>query len=303
MVTGGAGFIGSHVARALKEEGHEVLVVDDLSFGKRENIPEIDLEVVDIRDEKIHGIFRDFSPHYVFHLAAQIDVRRSLREPEVDAAINILGTLNLIKASISTGAEKFIFASTGGAIYGAVENATEKSPPRPECPYGVAKLTCEHYLRNFYLWEGLPFTALRLANVYGPRQEPRGEAGVVAIFSLHIKENKRPKLFGYGKLIRDYVYVEDVVRAFILSMEKGDGEIINIGTGKKTTNGELWELMKKLSGTQLEPILEEKKKGEIDFYSLSIEKAKRVLGWEPQYSLEEGLKKTLEYFGVCTRVQ
>ncbi|RKZ21292.1 UDP-glucose 4-epimerase, partial [bacterium] len=251
----------------------------------------------------VSDVFRQEKPDAVIHLAAQVSVPASVKDPVGDMEINIKGTIRILEACVKHGVKKVIFSSTGGAIYGAVENATEKSPPRPECPYGVAKLTCEHYLRNFYLWEGLPFTALRLANVYGPRQEPRGEAGVVAIFSHHIKESKRPKLFGYGKLIRDYVYVEDVVRAFILSMEKGDGEIINIGTGKKTTNGELWELMKKLSGTQLEPILEEKKKGEIDFYSLSIEKAKRVLGWEPQYSLEEGLKRTLAYFGVCTRVQ
>ncbi|MEO0293799.1 MAG: NAD-dependent epimerase/dehydratase family protein [candidate division WOR-3 bacterium] len=297
VVTGGAGFIGSHLVDRLISMGFKVLVIDNLLSGSEKNLnKEAEFVKKDICDLDIDSLIKKYSPSFIFHLAAQIDVRKSLRDPMWDEFINIRGTLNLLEASIVAKVRKFIFASTGGAIYGDAKYASEQLTPKPLSPYGVAKLTCEHYLRIYYMWKGLAFTSLRYGNVYGPRQDPYGEAGVVAIFCNQLIKGENPVLYGYGSMVRDYIYVWDVVEANILSMDKGDGEIYNIGTGKPTTVLELFSILKEISGKDVEPKLAPARKGEIQEIYLNSEKAKNELKWEAKVNLSKGLKKTFDWF-------
>lgn len=297
IVTGGAGFIGSHLVDRLISENFDVIIIDNLSTGKRENInSKAEFIHKDIRDEDISSIIKSYTPDYIFHLAAQIDVRKSLKEPLWDENINIQGTLNLLNAASLAKVKKFIFASTGGAIYGEVENAAEERIPRPLSPYGVAKLTCEHYLRVYSKWRGLSFTALRYGNVYGPRQDPLGEAGVVGIFCKHLILGGGLVLYGYGEMIRDYVFVSDVVEANIKAVERGDGEIYNIGTGKATSVKELFNILKDISGGNIEPDYREAREGEIHEIWLNITKASKELDWEPKVPLKEGLSLAYKWF-------
>ncbi|MFA5927770.1 MAG: NAD-dependent epimerase/dehydratase family protein, partial [Candidatus Margulisiibacteriota bacterium] len=239
LVTGGAGFIGSHIVDALVKEGHKVVVFDDLSTGFKRNInPEASFIEASVRDSgKIKEVFAKEQIEYVVHLAAQIDVRKSTDDPVYDAETNILGALNIVKTAVESNVKKFIYISTGGALYGEPKYlpADEGHPIHPLCPYGISKYTLEHYL-YYYAWEKkLNYTVLRLPNVYGPRQNPEGEAGVVAIFINALLAGKTPILFGFGKATRDYVYVGDVVRAVISAITKGDGETINLGWGKEVS--------------------------------------------------------------------
>ncbi|AIY87782.1 MULTISPECIES: SDR family oxidoreductase [unclassified Thermotoga] len=301
LVTGGAGFIGSHVVDKLIENGYGVIVVDNLSSGKVENLNRNALFYEQsIEDEEMmERIFSLHRPEYVFHLAAQASVAISVREPARDAKTNIIGSLVLLEKSIKYGVKKFIFSSTGGAIYGEnvkVFPTPETETPHPISPYGIAKYSTEMYLEFFAREYGLKYTVLRYANVYGPRQDPYGEAGVVAIFTERMLRGEEVHIFGDGEYVRDYVYVDDVVRANLLAMEKGDNEVFNIGTGRGTTVNQLFKLLKEITGYDKEPVYKPPRKGDVRKSILDYTKAKEKLGWEPKVSLEEGLKLTVEYF-------
>jgi len=300
LVTGGAGFIGSHIVDKLIEKGFEVFIIDNLSTGKRENINEKAKFVCgDINDERLlNNLFKENNFSYIFHLAAQISVSNSVREPVKDAQVNIIGSLKLIKKSIESGVKKIIFSSTGGAIYGEAETfpTTEEVFPKPVSPYAIAKFSVENYLRFAKREFGLNYTILRYSNVYGPRQDPCGEAGVVAIFSSRMLQNKNTIIFGDGKYIRDYVFVSDVAQANIKAMENGDGRIFNISTAKGTSVIELFQILKELTGYRKAPFYKPEREGDVRKSVLSYEKAKRELKWEPKINIDEGLKSTVEWF-------
>ncbi|SHH31668.1 SDR family NAD(P)-dependent oxidoreductase [Thermosipho atlanticus] len=301
LVTGGAGFIGSHLVDRLIELGLEVVVVDNLSKGKKENVNKnAQLIVTDIRDEKsIENIFKEYSFDYVFHLAAQASVSASVKNPVEDADINIVGSLILIKNSIKYGVKKLIFSSTGGAIYGEevdVFPTPETICPFPISPYGIAKLSVEHYLRFAKKEFGLNYTVLRYANVYGPRQDPYGEAGVVAIFTSRMINGEDVIINGDGEYVRDYIYVSDVVDANLRAMKKGDGLEINIGTSRGTTVNQLFSYLKKITGYDKEPIYGPPRKGDIRMSLLCYTRANEELKWKPKIELEKGLRLTVEWF-------
>jgi len=299
LVTGGAGFIGSHLSDALLAAGHEVTIMDNLRTGKRENIPaEAKFVEMDICSAEVAKVFEKGQFDAIFHLAAQNDVRISVDKPEFDAQVNVLGSLNLLQNSLRTKVKKFIFASTGGAIYGEVEgdSATEEHPIRPEAPYGITKYTVEHYLRYFALLYKLETRALRFANVYGPRQDSTGEAGVVAIFCGIMLACRQPKIYGDGKSVRDYVYVEDVVQSFLRALESPPGEPVNIGTGVTTSPNDLFRELSALLGYAGEPEYAPDRPGEIQYSCLNATKAKKEIGWEPTVSIKEGLKRSAEWY-------
>ena len=299
LLTGGAGFIGSHVAEALLKRGHEVAVVDDFSTGKRENVPEgAILYEADVRTG-CAGIFEEFRPEALSHQAAQMDVRRSVREPDFDASVNVIGTVRLLQNCVEHGVERVVFASTGGAVYGEQLEfpAPEEHPQYPVSPYGVSKLAGERYLHYYAVQYGLPYRALRYANVYGPRQDPRGEAGVVAIFCGNLAVGRPSTINGTGEQTRDYVYVGDVARANVLALE---GEAppgpYNVGTGVETSVNELYELLRDAAGEDLPPEYGPARPGEQSRSSVDPSRAARALGWRPEVGLAEGLKETLRSF-------
>jgi len=302
LITGGAGFIGSNLADRLFMEGFSVCVVDNLSSGFLRNVQkEIKLYLADIRDtEIINKIFEIEKPDYVFHLAAQIDVRLSVKNPIFDAATNILGGINLLEESVKQSVKKFIYANTGGALYGEVPKeylpVKEEHPINPDCHYGVSKYTFENYLKLYNKLYGLNFTSLRYPNVYGEKQNPNGEAGVVAIFIGKILKGERPFIYGDGNQTRDYTYVGDIIDGTILSISRGNGGCYNLGTGKETSVNELYSIIKRVCKTDLEPIYAPKRIGEIERIALDSEKAKNELGWKAKTSLEDGISKTYEYF-------
>ena len=299
IVTGGAGFIGSWVADAFLNEGHKVLIIDDLSTGLEKNIPsESDFIQCDIRDyEKVNGIISDFKPDIINHHAAQIDVRKSVTNPMLDAEINIIGTLNLVESSMANNVRKFIFASTGGAIYGEPEviPANESTEPFPISPYGTSKYAIEKYLGYYNYVHGFDYVALRYANVYGPRQNPHGEAGVIAIFCSRILSKSPCTVFGDGEQTRDYVYVGDVARANLLSMKAPIGSY-NIGTGVETSVNALISELKKSSSRDFEVVYEDERPGEVQSISLGIAQAEKILGWKPDVKLSVGIQKTWDWF-------
>jgi UDP-glucose 4-epimerase len=300
LVTGGAGFIGSSLADRLISLGHEVSIIDNLSTGKKEHInPRARFHEMDISDDAVTRVFEAHAPQLVFHLAAQIDVRKSVQDPLYDARSNILGTINLLKESARSGVRKFIFSSSGGVLYGETpEPAIEEDPPKPISPYGVAKLAGEGYIRCFAEWNGLDYTILRYANVYGPRQDPKGEAGVVSIFMGQIASGEGSVLYGEGRLERDYVFVDDVVKANVSCIDKGTRETYNIGTGIATSVESLHMQIAAVMGRQNEKEYKPKRAGEIDRNVLSVEKAGRELAWKPSVDLNEGLKRTLSWFST-----
>lgn len=299
VVTGGAGFIGSWVADAFLEEGHEVLIIDDLSTGVEENLPTAAQFIkCDIRDfENLNKIISDFRPDVIDHHAAQIDVRKSVDDPMHDAGINIIGTLNLIESALEHDISKFIFASTGGAIYGEPEiiPADENTEPCPISPYGTSKYAVEKYLGYYNYVHGLDYVALRYANVYGPRQNPHGEAGVIAIFCNRILSNSPCTIFGDGSQTRDYVYVGDVARANILSLSAPVGSY-NIGTGVETSVNDLISELQKSSGRDFEVIHGDERPGEVQSISLEVTVAEETFGWSPSVDLAEGMKMTWDWF-------
>ena len=299
LLTGGAGFIGSHVSDILINNGHEVIVIDNLSSGKEENLnSKAVLYKEDIRDSVIKGIMERERPEAVIHHAAQVNVRNSVEDPLYDMDVNIGGTLNLLENSVRNGVKKFIFASTGGAIYGEQScfPADENHPTKPLSPYGITKLTCEKYLYYYHKTYGLNYVSLRYSNVYGPRQDPYGEAGVVAIFSQKMLAGDQPIINGSGEQTRDYVFVEDVARANILTLERDVFGEFNIGTGIETTVNSLFKEIKTLAESEVKSVYRKAKKGEQFRSVLDWSKAKRGLGWNPEVSLKEGLKQTLAFF-------
>lgn len=299
LVTGGAGFIGSHVADALIAAGHTVTIVDDLSTGFRENLPaQAEFHHLDIRDEGVAGLFWTNHFEAVFHLAAQMDVRRSVRDPLDDMQINIAGSLRLLELCRHHKVDRFIFASTGGAIYGEQEvfPAAEDHPARPLSPYGVAKLSIERYLYFYHHEFGLNGVALRYANVYGPRQNPHGEAGVVAIFCGKMIAGEQAYIWGDGLQTRDYVYVSDIARANIAMPALNGFHIINLGTGIETDVVTLFETINGLAGSRCRREHKPPAPGEQRRSSIDAGLANNLLGWEPKVGLDEGLAQTVEYF-------
>ncbi len=299
LVTGGAGFIGSHVVDGLIEDGHSVAVVDDLSTGKREHVDaQARFYKLDIRSPDLDEIFAQERPDLVTHHAAQADVRRSMADPCFDAEVNILGSLNLLECARKHSVKKLVYASTGGAVYGEplYLPCDENHPLNAVCPYGISKHTVEHYLYLYDQNYGLGYTILRYPNVYGPRQDPFGEAGVVAIFSRQMVRGEQVTINGSGEQERDFVYVADIVRANILAMDKGAGQIYNLGSGVGTSINQLFAMMKGVTGYGKEPIYGPPKPGETFKIYLDAEQARRELGWEPLIGLREGLERTVEFF-------
>lgn len=299
LVTGGAGFIASHVVDKYLDGGHDVAVIDNLSTGFRSNVnPRARFYEADICDVgTINEIFERECPEIVNHHAAQMDVRRSVEEPVFDASSNIIGSLNVILTSVKYNVRKFIYISTGGAVYGEPKYlpVDENHPINPESQYGVSKHTVEHYLHLYNLHSGLAYTVLRYPNVYGPRQNPKGEAGVIAIFIGQMLEGVVPKIFGNGEHVRDYVYVDDVVRANIVALNKGDNEIFNIGSGTGTTVNRLYSLLSDFLSFRQKPNYVAPRVGEIHTIYLNGEKVYHQLGWKCEIPLERGLNLTLEW--------
>lgn len=298
LVTGGAGFIGSHVVETYLEAGHEVAIVDDLSTGKRDFVPEgAAFHNMDIRSPELEAVFQHFRPEIVNHLAAQIDVRKSVNDPVYDAEVNILGGLNLLEASVRHGVKKFLFASTGGAIYGEPDTlpASENTEPKPKSHYAASKLAFEHYLGLYGRLYALPFTTLRFPNVYGPRQSPEGEAGVCSILAGMMLEGKTPNLYGYGEPTRDYVYVKDIAQGALLALDMGENEVINLGSGVGVSVRTLFESIARITGFNGEPALKPLRQGEVMHTYITGDKAATILGWQPQMSLDEGLEATVAF--------
>jgi UDP-glucose 4-epimerase len=291
LVTGGAGFIGSHVTDALVAREDEVVVVDSLVTGKRENVPAaVTLEVRDVR-EPLTDLADELRPEAIIHLAAQVDVRVSVERPAEDADVNVVGTVRVLEAALRVGAQ-VVFSSTGGVIYGECDGpVTEDAPLRPESPYGAAKLAGEEYLRTFNRLHGSTHVALRYGNVYGPRQDPHGEAGVVAIFLGALKRGEPPRIFGDGYQIRDYVYVGDAARAALAAIGQ-DGGVFNIATGTETSVLELFGLCRAVSGSSLDAVHAEARPGELQRSSLDVERAAAELGFRAMVGLEDGLEAT-----------
>ena len=300
LVTGGAGFIGSHVVGALLNRGDQVTVVDNLSTGNRANLdPAVPLIEMDLRSDELARAFQQVRPEAVFHLAAQASVAVSVDTPKLDAEVNILGTINLLEQCRSTGVRHVVYSSTGGALYGEPQRlpCTEDHPVNPVSPYGASKYAGEQYVKLFGRLHGLDYTILRYANVYGPRQDPYGEAGVVAIFAQRMLKGAELFIFGDGEQERDFVYVEDAARANLLALERGSGQSLNIGCGIGITVNEIFRRLRELTGYRKEAAYEAPRPGDIYRISLDASKARQELGWEPTVSLEEGLRRTVAFFG------
>lgn len=298
LVTGGAGFIGSHIVDALIERGDEVVVVDNLSTGLKDNVnPKAKLYQMSITDSGLMEVFEREMPEMVSHHAAQVNLRKSVDEPQFDAQVNILGSLNVIVNSVRHGVKKLIYASSGGAVYGEPQYlpVDESHPINPVSQYGVSKHTVEHYLHS-YIQYGLNYVALRYPNVYGPRQNPEGEAGVIAIFARQMLLGERPTIFGPGDKTRDYTHVSDIVGAHLLAMERGSNAIYNIGTGVETSDQEIFDAMAQALGYEDTPLYTSVRQGEIQRIYLNCDKAKKELAWSPKLSLEEGVQKTVPYY-------
>lgn len=296
LVTGGAGFIGSHVVDAYVDLGHEVLVMDDLSTGRRANLnPKARFVDADIRSQEAARLVHEERPDVINHHAAQIDVRKSVADPVDDLGRNIAGSVNLIEAARAAEVGKFIYVSSGGAIYGEPEvlPCPEDHAIKPLSPYGVSKHTVEHYLELYAELYGLRYTTLRYANVYGPRQDPHGEAGVVAIFTDRTLHNEPLTIYGDGSIERDFVYVGDVAYANLLALHAGDGTALNIGTGVLTSVNEVFETLRDATGYTLAPIYAPPKAGDLQRNCLAIARAADVLGWAPTIDFAKGIELTV----------
>jgi UDP-glucose 4-epimerase len=307
VVTGGAGFIGSNLVDALLERGDEVVVVDNLTTGKRENVEQAlangaRLVEADIRDgQALIDLFEEVRPEVVFHFAAQIDVRRSVADTPLDAMINVVGTINVLEAALKVGA-RVINSSTGGAIYGEgkIIPAPEDHPAEPEAPYGQSKFAAEGYLELYRRLHGLSTVSLRYGNVYGPRQDPLGEAGVIAIFCGKVLDGSTPTVFGDGLQTRDYVYVGDVVAANLAAASSDAHGAFNIGTGRQTTVLDIVEALGQIAGRDFDAELAPERPGEVRHIALDYTRAREELGYEPQVELRDGLERTLQSVGSST---
>ncbi|MGH7207475.1 MAG: SDR family oxidoreductase [Nitrospiraceae bacterium] len=299
LVTGGAGFIGSHLVDRLIQEGHEVVVVDNLLTGKRRNLnKEARFYKQDIQSSRLERVFNRERPLLVMHLAAQVDLRRSVQDPIFDAQVNILGTLNLLEQAVKYGTRKVIFASSGGAIYGEqdVFPAPESHPIRPLSPYGISKLNGEQYLAYYQRVSGIQHVILRYSNVYGPRQDPEGEAGVVAIFTGKMLAGEQPIINGNGRQTRDFVFVDDVVEANLAVIGKEVQGVYNVGTAEETSINDLFRLLVELTNAGCKELHGPAKKGEQARSVVDISRLRQELGWEPKVPLREGLRRTVEFF-------
>ena len=299
LVTGGAGFIGSHVVDHALAAGHEVLVLDDLSSGRRDNLdPRARLHVFDVRSREAAELIESERPDALFHLAAQMDVRRSCADPRFDADVNIAGFINLLEASVRSGVRRVVFSSTGGAIYGEQDcfPADETHPTRPCSPYGVSKAASELYLGYYRAQYGLSYAALRYANVYGPRQNPHGEAGVVAIFCDRLLNGRECVIYGDGGQTRDFVFVGDVARANLLALTSDYVGALNIGTGVETDVNTLQAALAKAAGVNSPARHEPPKPGEQRRSVITPARARQILGFTPEVALEQGLGETMAFF-------
>ena len=306
LVTGGAGFIGSQLADRLLAEGHRVVSVDDLSTGRIANLAEargygkeFSFFNMDVRADGLVALFERHRPEVVFHLAAQAGVRPSLENPVLDASVNIMGLLNVLEAAVRVGSRKIVYAASGGTLYGeprrlpVKESAANSS--RPLSPYGVSKKVALDYLSYYQRYRGLDHTALGLGNVYGPRQDPIGEAGVIAIFASKMIAGHTPTIFGDGNQTRDYVFIDDTVHAFVQAMEGGSGKLVNVGTGLETSVNHLYRLLSGIVGFTGEPDHGPQPPAELRRIALDISAAPSAIGWKPWTHLEDGLAETVAY--------
>ena len=304
LVTGGAGFIGSHLVDRLLSLEYRVVVVDNLSTGKLKNLnPGATFHHADIIHPSVKDVLQREEPDLVFHLAAQISVANSTRDPVNDGEINVIGTLRLLEAARRCGIEKFIYSSTGGALYGHPETTPcgDDHPVAPLSPYGMSKYLSEKYLELYRQLHRLNYVTLRYGNVYGPRQDPHGEAGVVAIFTQAMLDGKQPQIFGDGSQERDFVSVDDVVEANICAIHRGEGTAYNIGTGQGTSVNRIFELLQSILGYRWDAEHGPSRLGEVYQISLDSSRAAEELGWTPQTDLEDGLRQTVEYFRQTVR--
>lgn len=316
LVTGAAGFIGSHLVDRLLAEGEEVLAVDDLSSGSLANLADarrsrtgkLTFQRVDVTSNALGELVKRQRPEVVFHLAAQVDVRRSVSDPIHDANVNVLGTLNVLQSASSAGARKVVFTSSGGCIYGepdrsrlpVTEDQVYLPESLPESPYGVSKKIALDYLRYYKAVQGIDYTALALSNVYGPRQEPASEVGlegqVVAIFSRKLLGGRPCTIYGDGTQTRDFAFVEDVVSAFVAARDKGSGELVNVSSGVEVSVNELYAKLAQLTSSRFEPVYAAARPGELQHIVVDPSKAAHVLGWSPQVDLDDGLRQTVAWF-------
>ncbi|MDQ3916297.1 MAG: GDP-mannose 4,6-dehydratase [Actinomycetota bacterium] len=316
LVTGAAGFIGSHLVDRLLAEGEDVLAVDNLSSGTLANLADarrsrtgkLTFQRVDVTSNALGELVKRQKPEVIFHLAAQVDVRKSVADPLHDATVNVLGTLNVLQSAAEAGARKVVFTSSGGCIYGepdpsrlpVTEDQVFLPESLPESPYGVSKKIALDYLRYFKVVQGLDYTALALANVYGPRQEPASEVGlegqVVAIFSRKMLAGRPCTIYGDGTQTRDFAFVDDVVAAFVAARDKGSGELVNVGSGREVSVNELYAKLAELTASRFEPVYAAARPGELQRIVVDPSKAARELGWKPQVELDEGLKQTVAWF-------
>ncbi len=305
LVTGGAGFIGSHVVDLFLENGFEVVVLDDLSTGRASNLnPAAKFYQMDIRDPKVREVFEAERPDYVSHHAAQMDVRRSVAQPLFDADVNILGSINLIECAKALGVKRFIYISTGGAVYGEPEYVPcdEAHPINPICQYGASKHTVEHYLFMYHANYGMKYTVLRYPNVFGPRQDPHGEAGVVAIFTGKMMAGEPVVIYGDGEQTRDFVYVSDCAQAnYLAATVEHQPGIYNIGWGTPTSVNQIFAALAKATDYALPAGYGPAKVGETRHIYLNASKARKDLGWSATINLDEGMRKTVEYFKIVER--
>lgn len=304
IVTGGAGFVGSHLVDLLIDDGWEVLVLDDLSSGHMEHLAEarqrakVGIHVTDIGAPELGDLVARFSPEVIFHLAAQSKVRPSVEDPVRDATINVLGTLNVLQAAAQAGTRKVVFSSSGGAIYGggAKLPVKETSAKRPESPYGISKKIVEDYFRWYRDFHGVDYTIIAPANIYGPRQDPGLEGGVVAIFALSMLKGRRPTIFGDGSQTRDFIYVADICDAFLRAADAGSGNLYNIGSGVETSVLDLYETMAAVVGFKDKPQFEAEKPGDVLRSVIDPSRARTGLGWEPWTTLGDGVRRTVDWY-------
>jgi UDP-glucose 4-epimerase len=306
LVTGGAGFVGSHLCDRLLAEGHPVVAVDDLTTGREVNLADalehgeaFTFTEMDVRSQGLLEVFTRHRPDVVMHLAAQAGVRPSLEDPDHDASVNVMGTLNVLRCASAVGSRKIVYAASGGTLYGEPASVPVRESAadgaHPESPYGISKKVVLEYLSFYARQRGLDFTALALGNVYGPRQDPTGEAGVIAIFASSMLDGKSAMIFGDGEQTRDYVYVEDTVEAFAAAMDRASGEIVNIGTGLETSVNALHAMLAGIVGSPSEPAYGPQPEGELRRIALDNSLASSVLGWSPRTDLSSGLARTVEH--------